>query len=425
MKLVLLARFRTVAAVFVAVGFSVTSHAADPPAGAVVAAIQTAAGNYLTAVNGGGLGGSTTGPTAVPFHTDATVVGPSETFKIVWLNTTYTQFALQTSDGHYVTAVNGGGMGGPNDESSPIHTDANSVGIWERLTLNFLPNNQLTIKVPNGQFVTAVNGGGMSGPTDSPIHTDAVQRADWQSFTFVKVGAVLGGAVEDSQSLADAVLRRLNQEEGGHWTKTPDAINPSHLFSNGKSRPRFDPKTATADVVTQAALDFLTAYADLWQLQNPKKELQRRSAQPDWRVEFRQWNAGVLVFEAGIDVFFYRDGRVLSISSRYVPGLDSLNKSPKLSGAQANEAARKHLATLVSMPVDAIRADDKPMLGISATQRDEPARTPRLIYRLTLMFSGEVATPSHAYGAECEIDAHTGEVVSENYLRPLTAGPIR
>jgi hypothetical protein len=269
MELGLLLRLRTVAAVFGAVVYSVTCHAAELPAGPVIAAIQTATGNYLTAVNGGGLGGPTTGPTSVPLHTDATAAGPFETFTIIWLNSTYTQFALQTYDGHYMTAVNGGGLGGPNDSSAPVHTDTKKLGIWETLTLNFLPNNQLTIKVPNGQFLTAVNGGGMSGPTDSPIHTDAVQHAEWESFTLVKVGAVSGGAVEDSPSPAEAVLRRLNQEEGGHWTKTPDAINPSHLSSDGKSRPRFNPKTATADVVTQAALDFITAYADLWQLKDP------------------------------------------------------------------------------------------------------------------------------------------------------------
>ena len=127
-------------------------------------------------MNGGGLGGPDTGPSAVALHTDATAAGPRETFTIVWLNSTYTQFALQTSDGHYVTAVNGGGVGGPNDNSAPIHTDAKTAGIWETLTFNFLPNNKLTIKVPNGQFLAAVNGGGMTGPAASPIRTDATRR---------------------------------------------------------------------------------------------------------------------------------------------------------------------------------------------------------------------------------------------------------
>jgi len=185
----------------------------------------------------------------------------------------------------------------------------------------------------------------------------------------------------------------------------------------------FDPKTATADVVTQATLDFLTKYADLWQLKSPVKELKRRYAQPNWDVEFRQWNGGVRVFDTDIHVSFI-SGVPSWVRSDYIPGLDSLSKSPKLSGAEAIEVARKHLAASGHIPLEEIRGDGKPMLGISAAQRDEPARPPRLIYRLTLMFSGRITSPRSGYGAECEVDAHTGEVVSENYLRPLTARPI-
>jgi hypothetical protein len=414
---------RTVPALFVAVMSSLMCHAAEPPAGVVVAAIQTATGNYLTAVNGGVLAGPGTALAAL--RTDATVAGPWQTFTVVWVDSAHTQFALQTSDGHYVTAVGGGGMGGPNNNAAPVHTDAKTIGNWETLTLNFLPNNQLTIKVPNGRFLTAVNGGGMTGPTpSSPIQTTALHHAAWETFTLVKLGAAHGGETKEPPTDADPVLRRLNQSEGGHWGKSPDATNPSHLFSDGKSRPRFDPKTATADVVTQAALGFLTEYADLWQLKDPAKELKRRSAQPGWQVEFTQWNGGVRVFDAGIDVSFYGNGKPQSIASRYIPGLDSLNKSPKLTPAQANQAARQHLATTAQVPLEGISVSEKPMLGISAPQRNEPARTPRLIYRLTLMFDDRAATP-RGYGATCEIDARTGEVLSEQYLRPLTARPIR
>jgi len=39
--------------------------------------------NMLTAVNGGGLGGPNSGPGAVALHTDATGAGPWETFKLI------------------------------------------------------------------------------------------------------------------------------------------------------------------------------------------------------------------------------------------------------------------------------------------------------------------------------------------------------
>ncbi len=420
MKRRLWSRLRNVPALF-AVAYSLTCHAADSPAGVLVAAIQTASGNYLTVVNGGGLGGPSTGPAAVALHTDATTAGPWENFTVVWLDSAYTRFALQTSDRHYVTAVNGGGLGGPNDNTAPVHTDAKTIGIWERLTLNFLPNQQLTIKLPNGRFLTAVNGGGMSGPETSPIHTDAEQPAAWQTFTLVRLGAASASSPRPPAN-EDSGPNGPGDDSRGCFTR-PKESNPASLFLKWTCGPLFDPKAATADVVTQATLDFLTKYADLWLLKNPAKELKRRYAQPNWDVEFRQWNGGVHVFDADIHVSFVR-GVPLWVRSGYIPGLDTLNKSPKLSGAQAVEAARKRLAATAHIPIEAIGGDEKPMLGVSGAQRDEPPRPPRLIYRLTLMFSGRILSPSNAYGAEFDVDARTGEVVRESYLRPLTSRPI-
>ena len=360
MKRRLWSRLRNVPALF-AVAYSLTCHAADSPAGVLVAAIQTASGNYLTVVNGGGLGGPSTGPAAVALHTDATTAGPWETFTVVWLDSAYTRFALQTSDRHYVTAVNGGGLGGPNDNTAPVHTDAKTIGIWERLTLNFLPNNQLTVKLPNGRFLTAVNGGGMSGPEASAIHTDAEQPAAWQTFTLVRLGAASASSPRVPPADEDSGPNGPGDVSGGCFTR-PKESNPANLFLKWTCGPLFDPKAATADVVTQATLDFLTKYADLWLLKNPAKELKRRYAQPNWDVEFRQWNGGVHVFDADIHVSFVR-GVPLWVRSGYIPGLDTLNKSPKLSGAQAIEAARKHLAATAHIPIEAIGGDEKPMLG--------------------------------------------------------------
>jgi hypothetical protein len=242
-------------------------------------------------------------------------------------------------------------------------------------------------------------------------------RARIGSFVLLSALCIGGAAAKNPPADAEAVLRRLNQEAGGHWTKSQEANNPGSLRSDGKSRPLFDPKTASLDVVTQAALDFLTTYADLWQLKDPAKELKRRSAQPGWQVEFRQWNGGVRVFDAGIDVFFTRDGVPEWIRSRYIPGLETFDKSAKLSSAQASEAARRHLAASAHVPFEGIHVSEKPMLGISASQRDEPSRPPRLLYRLRLMTNTLIE--------DCEIDARTGEVVSENYLRPETGHSIR
>jgi hypothetical protein len=153
-----------------------------PPMGNMDAAIQTMTGNNLTIVNGGGLGEAAN---RLPIHTDAAVASIWETFTVVWLDSTFTHFALRTSDGrHYVTAVNGGGIGGPNDYTKPVHTDATWVGSWEKLRLNFLAGDKVTIQVPNGRFLTAVNGGGIGG--DNPIDTDRTEVGPWEVFTLVR-----------------------------------------------------------------------------------------------------------------------------------------------------------------------------------------------------------------------------------------------
>jgi C1A family cysteine protease len=145
-------------------------------------ALKTINGHYITVVNGGGLGGPNTGPNAVALHTDATKVGPWETFKVEWVDSTH--FALKTVNGNYLTAVNGGGIGGPNNMSSPVHTDASTAGPWEKLTLDYNPMTKTaTLRTLNGQYLTAVNGGGFGGPNNVPIHTDATRLGPWETFT--------------------------------------------------------------------------------------------------------------------------------------------------------------------------------------------------------------------------------------------------
>ena len=147
-------------------------------------AIKTIDGHSITVVNGGGLGGPNTGPNSVAIHTDAVKAGPWETFKVEWVDAAH--FALKTVNGNYITAVKGGGIGGPNDATSPVHTDASWVGAWEKLTLNYNSSDKTaTIQTPNGRYLTAVNGGGFGGLNNVPVHTDAKQLGPWETFSFV------------------------------------------------------------------------------------------------------------------------------------------------------------------------------------------------------------------------------------------------
>lgn len=141
-------------------------------------AIRTTKGYYLTAVNGGG---RTADPTII---TATRAPGPWERFKIAISNPgqVYDK-AFQTINGNFVTVVGGGGR-----VSDVLHSDATQVNDWERFHLT-----ELTLNYPSfygfqtikGNFVTAVGAG---GKYDNAIHTDAKAINDWERFRIVKCG---------------------------------------------------------------------------------------------------------------------------------------------------------------------------------------------------------------------------------------------
>jgi hypothetical protein len=150
--------------------------------------------HMLTAVDGGGLGGPN--DAGVALHTDATKAGIWETFKLILQAGAPAfapglPFALQTSNGkNYLTAINGGGVGGPNKASCPIHTDQTKQGPWEIFSLNIDDTTNpptVTIQTENGSYLTAVNGGGVNGGDSQPIHSDATSVENWEQFTFLPV----------------------------------------------------------------------------------------------------------------------------------------------------------------------------------------------------------------------------------------------
>lgn len=147
----------------------------DGGAQTLTGAIQTHNGHLLTAVNGGGLGDPKSAPQGVALSTGATTAGPFETFTLVWVDKSANTFALKTHDGHFVTAVKGGGIGGPDSDQSPVHTDVTAIGPEETFTITLLADNiHATIQTADGRhFLSAVNGGGVGGSNQVPIHTDA------------------------------------------------------------------------------------------------------------------------------------------------------------------------------------------------------------------------------------------------------------
>jgi hypothetical protein len=148
--------------------------------------IKTPAGTFLTAVLGGGVGGPNSGPNAAAIHTDAKTIGAWETFTCV--TQAPNTISFQTNDGHFITAVNGGGIAGPDADPYELITAATQPGAWEQFTVVTNGSNQCALQTFDGNLVTAVNGGGW-GSTDAanqfPIHTNATQSGQWETFTLV------------------------------------------------------------------------------------------------------------------------------------------------------------------------------------------------------------------------------------------------
>jgi len=82
---------------------------------------------------------------------------------------------FQTVNGHYLTAVGGGGR-----TTDVIHTDATQTGSWEEFTLSSPGGGVYDIQAIDGRYLTAVDGGGRTADT---IHSDATRAGAWEKFT--------------------------------------------------------------------------------------------------------------------------------------------------------------------------------------------------------------------------------------------------
>jgi hypothetical protein len=149
-------------------------------------AIETRQGYLLTAVNGGGLGDPKSAPHGVALTTGATTAGPFEIFTFVWVNRMARTFALKTHDGRFVTAVGGGGIGGPDSAQSPVHANVRTFEPWAKFTITMLADNlHATIRTADGKhYLSAVRGGGVAGSGEVALQTDATEIIPEAVFRF-------------------------------------------------------------------------------------------------------------------------------------------------------------------------------------------------------------------------------------------------
>jgi hypothetical protein len=143
-------------------------------------AIRTSTGHYLTAVEGGGMGEAAN---TLPVHTDAKKVGPWEQFKVRFHNDGHC--TIQVPSGHYLTAVNGGGVGDP---KHPVSADRTAIRSWETFIIERQGKGLYAFKTAKGTYLTAVGGGGKGEAANKlPLHTDAQKVAGWEKFILVPV----------------------------------------------------------------------------------------------------------------------------------------------------------------------------------------------------------------------------------------------
>jgi hypothetical protein len=144
---------------------------------------------YLTAVDGGGR-------TTNVIHTDAKQIGSFEKFRLQGAYGPFRdQYVIQTVNGNYLTAVLGGGLSAVVDPGGQptdvIHTDAKQIGSWEKFRFGLDQQGwRNTILTIDGHYLTAVGGGGKI--TDA-IHTDAVKADNWEYFFVWKCGDLGSG----------------------------------------------------------------------------------------------------------------------------------------------------------------------------------------------------------------------------------------
>lgn len=135
----------------------------------ITCSIQAYDGHYLTAVGGGGR-------TTDVLHTDATRVGTWERFTLIDIGDGSSQYGIRTYSGHYLSAQGGGGR-----ITDVIHSNRTQILDWEKFKLISLGNNWYAIQTISGNYLTAVDSGGRI--TDV-IHSDAIRIGTWEMFYF-------------------------------------------------------------------------------------------------------------------------------------------------------------------------------------------------------------------------------------------------
>ncbi len=161
-------------------------------------ALQTIHHDFVTAVGGGdSMAQPNCGPRQIALHENSTTIGPNETFTMVSIPNTGEggYYAFKTSGGYYLTAVNGGGIGGHNNRRnySQVVTRASTVLNWQKfrlIPLDATLHPKVAIQTADGvHYITASNGGGCGGNATNlvPFRTNSKSIGRWEQFRVINV----------------------------------------------------------------------------------------------------------------------------------------------------------------------------------------------------------------------------------------------
>jgi hypothetical protein len=167
----------------------IASILGQQPGKIISTCIRTAKGGYLLAVDGGGVGSPDSGLGATALRTDATSPSKQEIFTVVRIKESETSCALLTSNGHYVTAVDGGGQGAGDTTLLPLPILTNGTFLQAGTVFHMILLGEDKVRLATSDlkhYVTAVQGGGICERGD-PICTNSKSVGADERFELVWV----------------------------------------------------------------------------------------------------------------------------------------------------------------------------------------------------------------------------------------------
>jgi hypothetical protein len=132
-------------------------------------------------------------------------------------------FAIQTYNGNYLTAENGGGL----TTRNAITTVATQIQAWQQFAIRpvqaFINNFSFTVQTFVGNYLTAVGGGAQY---QDAFHTDATKASTWETFVMRRTGSDLGSGLQYYIVPSNGGLPLIATNGGG---MTRDAIRGGYV----------------------------------------------------------------------------------------------------------------------------------------------------------------------------------------------------